>query len=149
MASPVKAKTKTKTKAKAPAGEPKWLREPEAPRHEIRYKPPSNTEALAGVLVSSAGAVTAGAGFYGRVLHPAPPSYAVALLVAGLVAFAVGLFISSRAPNDVRIGDAGIAVETPKGLERIGWYEVDTVRLDGGALTFRTATGRTAMISSA
>ncbi|MBK6520413.1 MAG: hypothetical protein IPM79_14520 [Polyangiaceae bacterium] len=132
------SKAKGKAKVKAPSGEPKWLRDPNALRSEIRYAPSSNAPALLGVLTSSVGAVLAGAGFYSQVLRAqGPHAYGLTLLIGGLAAFVFGLLVSSRAAPNVRVGDAGVAVEASKGLERLGWYEIESVELSERGLRFR------------
>lgn len=147
MASPG-AKPKTKAKAKQssvskPGGASKWLRNPNEPRSEIRYEPSSHGAALAGVIISSGGAVLAGAGFFSQFLRgQGPHSYALYILLGGVVAFVAGLFISASAPRNIRIGDAGIAVEASKGIERIGWHEISSIALEPGVLAFRGPTGR-------
>lgn len=150
------AKPKSKSKAKARAsttakgGEPLWLRDQDAPRSEILYKPASTMDALLGVLVSSGGAVLAGAGFFAQFLRKdGPHPYAPYLLLGGVAAFVLGLYLSSRAARDVRVGDSGVAVETSKGTQRIGWHEVEGMGLAAGVLSFRGHGGKLVNISVA
>lgn len=119
-----------------PAGE--WLRLPTDQRSETKFLPVSNLAALIGVSFSALGSVVAGAGFWGLVLRKAGTHpYALPLLLGGIFLFFVGLLVSARAAPTILIGDAGVAIETSKGVERLPWNEVDAVALVGDVLTFR------------
>lgn len=142
-----KAKSKAKTKSKTrPAGEvdsdsskeATWLRTREERRLEFRYAPASNAPELVGTLVWALGAVALGAGTWGQFFRPAGPhAWSVGLLVGGLVAALAGWFVTTRRVPHLRVGDAGLAVEGSKGLERLGWNEVEGIGLAAGTLTFR------------
>lgn len=143
-----KAKSKTKAKQKsagkaAPAShkpnkDPIWLRDREDRREERRFLPKAAAAGLAGVLLTSLGALALGAGFFGQFLRTAGPHpYGVHLLVLGVVIFGLGLLAGSRGAPVLRVGDAGLAVERgEKVVERLGWHEVDAVRYASGVVTF-------------
>ncbi len=137
---PPRPKKKKAKKAPAEAKEAprrEWLRLPTDRRSETQFLPVSNLAALAGVSLSALGSVVAGAGTWGLVLRKATHPYALSLLVGGLFLFFVGLLVSSLAAPVIRVGDAGVATETSKGIERLPWNEVDAVALVGDVLTFR------------
>lgn len=132
---------------KTSSAEPSWARKSNVRRTERRFKPRSNSAALLAVLLSSAGALAAGAGFYSQFLrHVGPHSYGVPLLVAGAAAFLVGLVLQTKVVPAVRVGDAGLAVERSELIERLAWCDVDAVRLASGSLSF-TGAGKVVTLS--
>lgn len=109
----------------------------DAPRRERRFAPDAGALSVLPIVASSAGALLLGAGVFGRFLRAIPHPYAVHMLVAGVVLLAGGLLLGARARPPVRVGDAGVAIErADDNVERLGWNEVDAVRLASGVLTF-------------
>ncbi len=139
-----KPKTKTKkaqsSQASKPAGEPVWLRQRTDKRTERRFVPKSQTFALLSWLLLLLGPAAIGAGVYGQLLRAAGPHpYAVYLLIGGAVAFAAGFVLSNRAVATLRVGDAGLGIERGDAIERLPWFEVDSVRHSSGVVVFSGA----------
>ena len=129
-----------KAKRKGPRGAaPCWLRVSSDPRGERRFKPSSSSTGLLALLLSSLGAVVAGAGCYAQFLRTLPHPWGVPLLAGGVVLFLAGFVIQTRVVPTVRVGDAGLAVERGEEIERLGWHEIDAIRFASGALTFSGA----------
>jgi hypothetical protein len=88
----------------------------------------SNYQALVGGL----GAAALGAGAYATWIHDAPMPIAPYLFGGGTLALIVALVMGSSDSVPLRVGDAGVAVvrggDRP---ERVGWFEVEKVWLEG------------------
>jgi hypothetical protein len=88
----------------------------------------SNIQALIGGL----GAAALGAGAYATWMHDVPMSAAPYLFGGGALAVIAAAVMGSADGLPLRVGDAGIGVERGgREPERIGWFEVDKVALDG------------------
>lgn len=133
-----KAKKAVKKSAARPQAEARYLREPSEPRSERRFTPKSSAGALGSVLAWSLGAVGLGAAAFNYLLRAeGPASFAPYVALGGLALSVVGVLLGGRAPRVVRVGDAGVAVEKDRdAIERIGWCEVESVRLSSGLLAF-------------
>jgi hypothetical protein len=135
---PARARVR-KARGKASAGEGAALRSTSDPRSERRFEGKSTAAQAIAVLVASLAAVALGAGVHGQWFrgelgsHP----YAAYLLIVGGVALGAIALAGPRGTPVVRVGDAGVALER-EGSDptRIAWYEVVTIALDEGALTF-------------
>jgi hypothetical protein len=88
----------------------------------------SNYQALVGGL----GAAALGAGAYATWMHDVPMPVAPYLFGAGTIALIASLLMGSSDSMPLRVGDAGVAIERGGDQpERIAWYEVEKVRLEG------------------
>src|SRR6185295_10930853 len=87
----------------------------------------SNIQALVGGI----GAATLGAGAYATWAHDAPMPIAPYLFGIGALAAIVSFVMGASDDMPIRVGDVGIAVERGGQPERIGWFEVDKISLEG------------------
>ncbi|HTJ85326.1 MAG TPA: hypothetical protein VL400_26595 [Polyangiaceae bacterium] len=117
------------------------LRERTDRRTERRFTPKAQPLALLSILLTSGGALLAGAGVFAQFLRGAGPHpYGVYLLVGGLLGLGLGILLGGRAVYAARVGDAGLALERADGtFERLGWFEVDAIRFAEGTLSFSGA----------
>jgi len=90
----------------------------------------SNIQALIGGL----GAAALGAGSYAAWVPDVPLASSPYLFAAGALGLIVAALISERDATPLRVGAAGVAVERGGAPERIAWYEVQDVRLEGERL---------------
>lgn len=133
------------TKASKPGAEKGALLTRSTDRSEMRFAPTNSASAALSMLAMSLGALAVGAGVYGKFIrtsmgaateaHP----WSVYLLVGGAILFAAAAFLGAMPASPVRVGDAGIATEKGGSLERMAWYEVDSISFDGSTLTARGA----------
>lgn len=143
---PLARSNRKKPGAKSPRRDPDdiLLKKRTDPRSERRFEPKVPPRVILSVAAISIGAVAAGAGTYGRWLRGdelGPHPHAIYLLVAGAAAIVLVALFGQRPAPPARVGDAGIGLERdPAHIERVPWYEVKSVKLEGGLLTF-TATG--------
>lgn len=145
MAKSAKAVAKQKTRATtAPttASKPSkgagksWRKWPGSVRNERRFPPRASAADLAGVLGTSLGAVAVGAGMYAQFFWSPALPFAPWLLGAGALVAAGSFFLGGR-PVAIRVGDVGIGIEkSPDNIERMPWYEVDSIRYAANVLSF-------------
>jgi hypothetical protein len=118
-------------------------------RTERRFAPSGGSAALASTLLASGGAIAIGAGVFGQFLRSAGPHpMALPLLGGGVLGLAIGTLLGRKVPATIRVGDAGIGVETADGIDRLAWHAVERVSLERGVLTF-SGDGRTIAIAVA
>jgi hypothetical protein len=88
----------------------------------------SNFQALIGGL----GVAALGAGTYATWMHDTPMPIAPYLFGGGTLAVVVAAVMGSADGMPLRVGDAGVAAERGGDQpERIAWYEVEKISLDG------------------
>src|SRR5882757_9455694 len=88
----------------------------------------SNYQALLGGL----GAAALGAGAYAAWIHDVPMTASPYLFGCGLLGVIASMLIAGTDGMPLRVGDAGVGVERGGDQpERIGWYEVEKVLLEG------------------
>ena len=88
----------------------------------------SNYQALVGGL----GAAALGAGAYATWAHDVPMTIAPYLFGGGTLALIGAFVMGSTDSMPLRVGEAGVAAERGGDQpERIGWFEVEKVRLEG------------------
>ena len=135
--------------SKSSPREASYLRQRSDKRTERRFVPSGGSAALASTLLASGGAIAVGAGVFGQFLRSAGPHpMALPLLGGGALGFAVGTLLGRKVPATIRVGDAGIGVETADGIDRLAWHAVERVVLERGVLTF-SGDGRTIAIAVA
>jgi hypothetical protein len=112
-------------------------------RSERRFEPKATPIVILSMVSLSVAAVLVGAGTYGqwfRAEELGPHPWAKMLMAGGAGVLALAAFLGPRAAECVRVGDAGIAAEKgPSEIERIAWYAVKEILLDGRALTVKGA----------
>jgi hypothetical protein len=113
------------------------------PRSERRFEPKATPIVIASMVTLSVAAVLVGAGFYGqwfRAEELGPHPWAKMLMAGGAGLLAIAAFFGPRAAECIRVGDAGVAAEKgPSEIDRIAWYAVKAILLDGRALTVKGA----------
>lgn len=149
-----KQKSRVASVAQAPAPATKssgkaaksWKRLPGSVRGERRFTPRAAFADLAGVLGTSLGAVAVGAGVYAQFLYESSNGFAPYLLGGGALVAGISFFLGGR-PLSIRVGDVGIGIEkSPEQIERMAWYEVDSIRYAANVLSF-SGKGRVLSIS--
>jgi hypothetical protein len=109
------------------------------PKHRPRTERRYTTSGPGKWVVPVAGAVSAlamGAGTYAQLLRAAdaPPIAAAPWLLAG-GALGLAAAIWFGGPRDaIRVGDGGIAIERGGALQRMPWYAVTSISVNGDAL---------------
>lgn len=136
-------KRKTARAGSKTAGESGLRRSTEA-RSERRFEAKSSSGVIGSVVAVSLAAVAAGAGTYGQWLRPedvGPHPWSTYLLGGAAVLMAIVALFGQRPSPPVRVGDGGVALEKDaSSIERIPWFEMKSVKLQDGLLTF-TASG--------
>jgi hypothetical protein len=111
-------------------------------RSELRFLPRNGPAAAISVLAMSLGALAVGAGVYGKFLRDAAVGshpWSTWLLVGGAVAFGAAALLGAMPAMPARVGDAGVGVERGGDVDRLAWFEVDSVGVTAGALVVRGA----------
>lgn len=80
-----------------------------------------------------------GAGVYGAWLAPQPVAAAWPLLVGGLAALLAAFVVSPKGQPAVRVGELGVIVGDPAEVERLPWYELSAVRIEGDDLRLESS----------
>jgi len=121
-------------------------------RSEQRFAPTNSASAALSMLAMSLGALAVGAGVYGKFIRTSMGAAAEAhpwatyLLVGGALLFGAAAFLGAMPAAPMRVGDAGVGVDKGGVVERLAWYEIDSVDFAAGVLTLRGA-GRVLAIS--
>jgi hypothetical protein len=84
--------------------------------------------------VGMLGALGLGAGVYAQWVSDNPGKSAPYLLVAGALLLGGSLYYGDAGTLPVRVGDAGIAIERGKELERVAWCDLERVYVKDGKL---------------
>lgn len=113
-------------------------------RSEVRFAPTNSASAALSMLAMSLGALAVGAGVYGKFIRTAMGAaeshpWATYLLVGGAILFGAAAFLGAMPASPVRVGDAGIALDKGGHVDRIAWYEMDSIAFDGSTLIARGA----------
>lgn len=111
------------------------VRKPRKQRQERRFVATSATTSwltLGGTIV---GALLLGAGIYSQWLSSRPWQHAPWIVGIGAAVLAVVILWGDFGGKAVRVGDAGVAVESPsQPLRRMGWYLVESITIQQGEL---------------
>jgi hypothetical protein len=119
--------TATKKLKKSPAREKRE-------RKERNFAPePTNSSRIA-VAGGMVGALALGAGVYGNWVREEALAYAPYLVAVGAVALGGALWKSGTEPGNVRVGDAGVALERGGELLRILWCDIERIALKDGRI---------------
>jgi hypothetical protein len=101
-------------------------------RKERRFTPEATYASRVTTYVGMASALALGAGVYAQWLTDNPLPYAPYLLGLGSLGFLGSLWKGSGEVGRVRVGDAGVALETQGDLVRILWCDIERVSIDAG-----------------
>jgi hypothetical protein len=82
-------------------------------------------------LIAGIGAALLGAGSYAAWVPDVPMDYAPYLFAAGAAGLIVAALMGDSDSAPLRVGAAGVAIEHGGAPERIAWYEVERVTLEG------------------
>ncbi|HSC86067.1 MAG TPA: hypothetical protein VLC09_02305 [Polyangiaceae bacterium] len=118
---------KQKKKAKSSAGDA-------ARRQERRFATLGTFIARPVAILGMVGSLVLGAGVFGLWLLDPPFVYASYLVAAGGLILGVALWFGQPPESAVAIGDAGIAVEDGRDVNRLHWYAIKSLRVVGGRL---------------
>jgi len=106
-------------------------------RKERRFTAEPTYSSRLPTFAGMAGALVLGAGVYGAWLRPQPLDYATYLLGAGAVVFGLALWRGNAEIGELRVGDAGVALEKGNDLVRILWCDIEKVSITDGVCTVR------------
>jgi len=106
-------------------------------RQERRFFAETTYASRVTTYVGMAGALVLGAGVYANWVREEALAYAPYMVGGGFLALGGALWRSSTDVGNVRIGDAGVALERGGDLERILWCDMERVSLDGGRVVIR------------
>lgn len=106
-------------------------------RKERRFSPEATYASRITSYVGMAGALALGAGVYGQWIGEPPMQAAPFLLAAGSVAFLGALWKGSNEVGALRVGDAGVALESNDELTRIFWCDIERVSVNAGRVEVR------------
>ena len=110
-------------------------REGRKARTERRFEAVSASSSWATLAGTVVGALLLGAGIFSQWLSSRPWDLAPWVVGSGAVVLAAVILWGDFGGKAVRVGDAGVALELPgKPLRRLGWYAVESIRVDKGQL---------------
>src|SRR6188768_2730046 len=101
-------------------------------RKERRFTPDATYASRVTTAVGMAGALALGAGVYAQWLKESPLPYAPYLLALGSAAFLGSLWKGNAEVGQLRVGDAGVAIENHGEVVRILWCDIERVSIDAG-----------------
>lgn len=111
-------------------------------RKERRFTPEETYTARAFAYVGMLGALGLGAGVYAQWIRDEPLRYGPYLLGAGAVVFAGALWKGMGGVGNVRVGDAGVALEAGTELTRLLWCDIERISIDNGLVLVRSKQAR-------
>jgi hypothetical protein len=98
---------------------------------------------LAVVLIGGLGVTALGAATYATWMHDVPMEIGPYLFGVGIIGVIIATLMGSSDSLPIRVGDAGVAVERGEAQpERIHWYEVDKVALEGGQIVVEAGSNK-------
>ncbi len=83
------------------------------------------------------GALLLGAGVFAAWVRTDPLPYATYLLIAGAIVFGLGLWRGNTEVGELRVGDAGVALERGSEISRIFWCDIERVSIEEGRCSVR------------
>jgi hypothetical protein len=100
---------------------------------ERRFEAEPGSRANLQALIGGLGVTALGAATYATWVHDVPMESGPYLFGAGILGVIAATLMSASDGLPIRVGDAGVAVERGGSQpERIHWYEIDQVGLEGG-----------------
>ncbi len=120
-------------KSKSQAKESR-AKKPAKRRMERRFATSTTYLAPWVAVVGMVGALVLGAGVFGLWIKDPPVSYASYLVALGGVGLGVALWFAQPAITAVCVGDAGLALESGKDIDRLAWCDMESLRLVGDKL---------------
>lgn len=113
-------------------------------RKERRFYPEQTQAARVMMFAGMAGALLLGAGVYTTWIQEQAPTYAPYLVAVGAIVLGVAFWKNSAEVGNVRVGDAGVAIERGADLSRVLWCDMERVAVEAGRVMI---TGKGANIS--
>ncbi len=101
--------------------------------YEQRFLPEATQTTRPAFYAGLAASVFAGAGVYAQWIADPPLGHGTWLLAAAIIGYAVAFWLGASGVHPVRVGDAGIAVESGE-LERILWCDLERLWIARDAL---------------
>lgn len=115
-------------------------------RFERRFVPHSTVDWRIVAVIGALGAAALGAGFFGQwgaalrgVEDAEPVPYSMWILAAGAVALGVAIWIGTSGDAIVRVGSGGVGEERSGTTQRIPWWAIDSLAMDGDVLVVKGA----------
>lgn len=106
-------------------------------RKERRFSPAQTYSSGVAVGAGMLGALALGAGVWGQWISELPHTYSPYLFGGGAIALGASLWFGDAGAVPVRIGDAGIALERGTELTRLAWCDLETIEMNGKALSVK------------
>jgi len=103
-------------------------------RKERRFVGEQTYASKLAVSIGMLGGLGLGAGVYSQWVSAQPASVAPYLVGAGALLLGGALFYGDLGTLPIRVGDAGIAIERGKEIERIAWCDLERVHAVDGKL---------------
>lgn len=103
-------------------------------RKERRYVGEQTYASKLTTSVGMFGALGLGAGVYSQWVSETPARAAPYVLVAGALLLGGALYYGDLGTLPIRVGDAGVAIERGKEIERIAWCDLERVHVKDGKL---------------
>lgn len=107
-------------------------------RYERRFEPVTPQKVYGLGALAALGSAALGAGVYGQLLRDEPHQYGTHLVIGGALTLAAMILVIPAKARPLLVGDAGVGFEpdgdTPR---RLGWYEIDQVAYESGAVVVR------------
>jgi hypothetical protein len=120
---------KTKSQAKEP-------RTKKAPKRRVERRFATSLTYVAPWVgaVGMLGALVLGAGVFGLWIKDPPIGYASYLVALGGLGLGVALWFAQPSITAVCVGDAGLALESGKDIDRLAWCDMESLRVAGDKL---------------
>lgn len=113
-------------------------------RKERRFYPEPTYASRVPIFAGMVGALALGAGVYGNWIRDEALAFAPYLVAGGAAVLGGALWKTGAEQANVRVGDAGVALERGADLLRILWCDMERVAIDNGRVVI---TGKGATIS--
>lgn len=108
-------------------------------RQERRFLPEPSYSSRMATAVGMLGSLILGAGVWGQWIRDEPTAYGLYLVILGGALLIGSLWWTSRGPAPLRVGDAGVALEHRRDLQRLAWYEIELIAIKGDSLVLQAA----------
>ncbi|HET9958522.1 MAG TPA: hypothetical protein VFQ61_28705 [Polyangiaceae bacterium] len=110
---------------------------PKRERRERRFTAEPTYASRVTAFAGMGGALVLGAGVYAQWIRDEALSYAPVLVASGAAVLAWALWKSGGPLANVRVGEAGVALEKDNELNRLLWCDIERIALDKSDLLIR------------
>jgi hypothetical protein len=107
-------------------------------RKERRFVANQTQSTRISVGAGMVGALVLGAGVYGQWIHDPPHGYAQYLVAGGALVLGGALWFGDTSGDPVRVGDAGVAIESGSEMTRVAWCDMKRVFMKSNKLVIES-----------